>query len=368
MAYTMKKKIANRKNYGNIRNLSQIEWIVLHYTANDGDKDENNGNYFANNIVKASAHYFVDSDSITQSVPDNYAAWSVGGKKYGNCILTGGGKFYNKVNNTNSLSIELCDDVKNGTIYPSQATIDNALAFVKVKMKEYGIPASHVIRHFDVTGKSCPDYWCGNATKNKKWLTEFHNKLTGDIVVDAPAKPSTNQLYRVRKTWKDAKSQIGAYTSLDNAKAACKPGYSVFDWNGNAVYQLQVNKPAQKPTVDHNDIAVDGSWGKECTKATQRLLGTPVDGIVSRQPLNNKKYLPNAYTGSWKFTKSYKGGSAMIKSLQKYIGATADGYFGKGSVMALQKFLKARGYDITVDGYMGKNTVMAWQRYLNAHN
>ncbi len=70
MAYILKKKIANRKNYGNSRNLDQIDWIVLHYTANDGDTDENNGNYFANNIVQASAHYFVDSNSITQSVPD----------------------------------------------------------------------------------------------------------------------------------------------------------------------------------------------------------------------------------------------------------------------------------------------------------
>ena len=367
MAYILKKKIANRKNYGNSRSLNQIDWIVLHYTANDGDTDENNGNYFANNIVQASAHYFVDSNSITQSVPDNYVAWSVGGKKYGNCIVTGGGKYYKKVNNTNSLSIELCDDRKGGGVYPSDETINNALAFVKVKMKEYGIPASHVIRHFDVTGKPCPAYWCGNITKNKKWLTEFHNKLTGDIVVDAPAKPSTNQLYRIRKSWKDVKSQIGAYTSLANAKEACKPGYTVFDWNGKAVYSLQI-APPPKPPIDHNDIAIDGSWGKECTKATQRYFKTDVDGIVSRQPLNNKKYLPNAYTGSWKFTKSYKGGSLMIKALQRHIGASADGHFGKGSVMALQRFLNGKGYNLKVDGSMGKATVMAWQRYLNAHN
>lgn len=366
MAYILKKKIANRKNYGNSRSLNQIDWIVLHYTANDGDTDENNGSYFANNIVQASAHYFVDSNSITQSVPDNYVAWSVGGKKYGNCIVTGGGKYYKKVNNTNSLSIELCDDRKGGGVYPSDETINNALAFVKVKMKEYGIPASHVIRHFDVTGKPCPAYWCGNVTKNKKWLTEFHNKLTGDIVVDAPAKPS-NQLYRIRKSWKDVKSQIGAYTSLANAKKACKPGYTVFDWNGKAVYSLQI-APPPKPPIDHNDIAIDGSWGKECTKATQRYFKTDVDGIVSRQPLNNKKYLPNAYTGSWKFVNNYKGGSLMIKALQRHIGTSADGYFGKGSVMALQRFLNGKGYNLKVDGSMGKATVMAWQRYLNAHN
>ena len=48
--------------------------------------------------------------------------------------------------------------------------------------------------------------------------------------------PSTKQLYRVRKSWADAKSQLGAYSSLENAKKACKVGYSVFDSNGKAVY------------------------------------------------------------------------------------------------------------------------------------
>jgi len=43
--------------------------------------------------------------------------------------------------------------------------------------------------------------------------------------------------YRVRKSWADASSQIGAYGSLANAKKACKVGYSVFDNNGKVVYR-----------------------------------------------------------------------------------------------------------------------------------
>ena len=44
--------------------------------------------------------------------------------------------------------------------------------------------------------------------------------------------------YRVRKTWADSKSQVGAYKILDNAKKECDKhvGYSVFDDNGKAVY------------------------------------------------------------------------------------------------------------------------------------
>lgn len=171
MSYILKTNISNKNNYGGKRQCSSIKFIVIHYTANDGDTDENNGKYFHNNIVNASAHYFVDSDSITQSVPDDCIAYSVGGKKYNN----GGGEYYNKCVNNNSLSIELCDDVKNKVIYPTQATIDNAIEFTKTKMIQYGINKTHVIRHYQVNGKPCPVYWVDNS----KWKTEFHNKLQG---------------------------------------------------------------------------------------------------------------------------------------------------------------------------------------------
>lgn len=46
------------------------------------------------------------------------------------------------------------------------------------------------------------------------------------------------RIYRVRKTWDDAKSQKGAYKVLKNAKACAdkNEGYSVYDWNGTVVY------------------------------------------------------------------------------------------------------------------------------------
>lgn len=50
---------------------------------------------------------------------------------------------------------------------------------------------------------------------------------------------SVQKLYRVRTTWADAKSQKGAFSSLDNAKDCCQSagaGYHVFDWDGTVVY------------------------------------------------------------------------------------------------------------------------------------
>lgn len=49
-------------------------------------------------------------------------------------------------------------------------------------------------------------------------------------------------LYRVRKSWDNVSSQLGAFSSLENAKAACKAGYSVFDENGNVVYPVTETK------------------------------------------------------------------------------------------------------------------------------
>lgn len=58
-------------------------------------------------------------------------------------------------------------------------------------------------------------------------------KLRKDVAVamgQASASNGTEQIYRVRKSWKDAASQIGAYTNLEYAKAACKVGYVNSQW------------------------------------------------------------------------------------------------------------------------------------------
>lgn len=119
-------------------------------------------------------------------------------------------------------------------------------------------------------------------------------------------------------------------------------------------------KPAAKPKSEK--IAEDGSWGQATTKLAQKVLGTTVDGIVSNQPLVNKKYLPNCSTYSWEFKlRDYGSGSSMVKALQRLVKTEADGYCGKQTIMCLQKFL-----GISVDGSCGPATVKAFQRYLNS--
>ena len=176
MSYILKEQLAASGNYGGSRNASQIRYLVYHYTGNDGDKAANNAAYFQNNIVKASAHYFVDDTAVYLSVPELKIAWSVGGNKYDNADKTGVGTMYGIITNTNSISIEMCDTIRNGVYQASEATLANAVALGRALMKKYGIPIENVYRHFDVTGKHCPSY----LVNAQKWA-EFKERLTMDI-------------------------------------------------------------------------------------------------------------------------------------------------------------------------------------------
>lgn len=85
--------------------------------------------------------------------------------------------------------------------------------------------------------KSCPGDWL--YARLGDLATQVTAKLGGSSATTTPSKPTTSTtLYRVRKTWADAKSQLGAYSQLANAKAMVdkNPGYSVFDGSGNVVY------------------------------------------------------------------------------------------------------------------------------------
>ncbi len=206
----LKTNIANKGNYGSRRSLNSIKYIVVHYTANDGDTDENNGIYFKNNDVDSSAHYFVDDDSVTQSVPDNYNAWHCGASKYKHAYCR----------NSNSIGVEICDDVRNGVIYPSAKTIANTIELVEYLMDKYSIPKENVIRHYDVTGKLCPAYWCDSTAKNKKWLTEFWNKLNvADSATTKPAESATATTKPVAKKTAYARSFSPDYKHTYRVKA-----------------------------------------------------------------------------------------------------------------------------------------------------
>ena len=175
---SIERKISNY-NYSS-RNGNSIKYIVLHYTGNKGDTAKNNVDYFYGGDRNASAHYFVDDNSIWQSVEDYNSAWAVGDGKgaYG-------------ITNQNSISIEMCCN-SSGVI--SEKTETNALELVKYLMSKYNISISNIVRHYDASRKICPNWSANNWSR---WTT-FKNKLNGTIEVKEEMNYS---MYVFSKNW-----------------------------------------------------------------------------------------------------------------------------------------------------------------------
>ena len=81
--------------------------------------------------------------------------------------------------------------------------------------------------------------WAAGAGYGEKILRILADVIATQAGGSGTTKPSDN-LYRVRKSWADASSQIGAYSILANAKAMADshPGYTVYDSAGKAVYPV----------------------------------------------------------------------------------------------------------------------------------
>lgn len=225
-------KKCHSANYNN--NTSRdIKYIVMHYTGNaQKDTASNNANYFATGSRSASAHFFVDDTSIYQSVELRDTAW--------HCGCSSGYK--TSCRNANSIGIEMCCTAGNYKI--SETTQINAAYLCAEMCKKVGINASavdtYVLRHYDVvkTNKKCPAQFVDDPSQWTRFKTWVKNILNTGSHTGTTSTSASGQLYRVRKSWNDASSQIGAFSSLENAKAVCKDGYYVFDSNGNVVYPV----------------------------------------------------------------------------------------------------------------------------------
>ena len=148
--------------------INRIKYIVVHFTANNGDTAYGNTNYFKS-YRGASAHYFIDENGIYQSIEDKNIAWHCGAKKYK----------HSTCRNSNSLGVELCSrkDSK-GNYYFMDKTVDNAIELVKMLMAKYNVPIANVIRHYDVTGKNCPEPFVRDI---KSWQN-FKDRLEEKVV------------------------------------------------------------------------------------------------------------------------------------------------------------------------------------------
>lgn len=206
------------------------KYIVIHYTGNDTDTAAANANYFYRHNRGASAHYFVDANSIYEVVDPANTAWAVG-RNYGKNNLFG------TCTNGNSISIEMCST--NGAI--STKTFNNTVELTKYLMQKYNIPASHVVRHYDVCSKACPG-WAGWLPPNLSIWNKFKAKLGAKPVT--PSAPAVTFTYSVRaggKIWP-------AVTNLNDYAGV----------RGRAITDVAIK--ASRGSVRYRVHVKDGSW------------------------------------------------------------------------------------------------------------
>jgi N-acetylmuramoyl-L-alanine amidase CwlA len=119
--------------------------------------------YGKRSSASASWTYQVDDQGIFQSYADTVYAWHAGGD-YGKWL---------PYRNSNSIGIEMCCTAGNYKV--SAKTIKNTAYLTANLCKRLGIKSSevdkHVLRHYDITHKTCPAQMVDNSpTEDKDWV------------------------------------------------------------------------------------------------------------------------------------------------------------------------------------------------------
>lgn len=145
--------------------IGKIKNIVIHWVGNAGTTAENNVKYFdglkvgkknsAGKYIYASAHYIIGNDGVVVR-----------------CVPEGEVAYHASSANSYSIGIEMCHPDWEGK-FTEKAY--KALVELLVELcKKYKLePTQAIIRHYDVTGKSCPKYYVENEKEFKK--------LKGDV-------------------------------------------------------------------------------------------------------------------------------------------------------------------------------------------
>lgn len=212
-----------------------IDTITIHCMAGNLTI-ERCGNLFASTSRQASSNYGIGSDGrIALYVEEKDRSWASSNQSNDNRAVTievandGGSPDWHISDKAMAALIELVTDIcKRNRI--------KELKWQANKNLIGQVDKQNMTVHRWFAAKACP----GDYLYNKHfYITEQVNKKLGINTTATTPAQSTDGLYRVRKSWSDAASQLGAWKSLDNAKKAWKAGYYVFDGNGNIVYPIQ---------------------------------------------------------------------------------------------------------------------------------
>jgi N-acetylmuramoyl-L-alanine amidase CwlA len=321
------------------KKIKSVRKIVMHWTANPGATAENHYRYFGNlKGTYASAHFFVDKDEAICIIPLNEMAYHANDVQQRDAKGNAWRGVKELLPNANqySIGVEMCVE-KDGTLHRNM--LDKAKLVVAELCKRYDLnPLEDIVRHYDVTHKNCPAHWVKDPLQFEAFKKEVNSIL--HPVVD---KPVAEQVYRVRKEWKDVASQIGAFKDLASAKdmADKNKGFEVYDKDGKVAYTPKVE--ASKTPV------------KEPVKPV-----TPKP--TPKPPVKPKAVLPKGV-----FKQGDKGND--VKKIQDALNelnfkcGTADGVWGSKTTDALKRFQSM--YCSPADGVYGAKTKAKMEELLN---
>jgi len=154
------------------------DYIVMHYVGGVSTA-RNNGDYYGNTpYIGASAHFFVDERDIVYSCPLTRSAGHCGVDYSGGKAPYWNGRGVDSTNRR-SIGIEMCcKKDSRGVWYIEPETVNNAVRLVRWLMEEYNIDADHVIRHYDVCWKTCPEPWVRDPSQ---WFA-FKTRIKEDEI------------------------------------------------------------------------------------------------------------------------------------------------------------------------------------------
>lgn len=158
---------------------------------------------------------------------------------------------------------------------------------------------------------------------------------------------------RVVRHW-DASRKMCPYfyasnpSEWDNLKAVITSG------QGN----VNIVSNAGSSSTGSVGLAIDGFWGPSTQNALAKLFGTTADGVMSGQYNDSRK--PGVVCARYG-----KGGSALIREMQKWLGITSDGLLGQNTIKTLQARMGT-----TQDGVLSRAgwCVKEMQRRINTGN
>lgn len=172
----------NRSQIPASRGSNPIEWIVVHYLGVPNADNHNlwGGGYGGHFYVSRSGEVYQTADPRTDVL------WHCGGGLQG----SSGHTYHGICTNYNSIGIEngVCADTSSRSLsgdsslwYFTTETQNSLVWLVSKLMSEYNIDSSHVIRHYDVTGKTCPNPYVKNNKYKTSWTwEEFKSKLSAN--------------------------------------------------------------------------------------------------------------------------------------------------------------------------------------------